>query len=131
ASKALGGYGGLLCGTRDGIRRLQAGSPWYQGATPPPAPVAAATAAGLRVARTEPELRTRLAANTARLRDGLAALGLRIDDLPTPIVPLRPDGARDPRALAARLEDRGILVPYLATYAGAGDGGALRIAVTA
>lgn len=131
ASKGLGGYGGLLPGSAEHIERLREGSRWFEGSTPPPNPVAAATAAGLRIAREEPELRQRLAANVARVRAGLRALGLPVEDLPTPIVPLAP-GTRDGmRQLRDALLADGVLVPYLPRYTGVGPDGALRVAVFA
>lgn len=131
ASKALGGYGGLMAGAAEMIAHLQATSPWFAGSTPLPAPVAAATAAALRIAREEPELRRRLAHNVKTLRRDLLALGLPVEDLPTPIIPvvLR-DGAAMQRLHDALRAD-GILVPYLPRYAGLGAQGALRIAVLA
>jgi 7-keto-8-aminopelargonate synthetase-like enzyme len=93
--------------------------------------VAAATAAALRLVRAEPELRTRLARNVATLRRELRGLGLPVADLPTPIIPLvLADGAGMQRLHAALRAD-GVLVPYLARYAGLGVHGALRIAVLA
>ncbi len=131
ASKALGGYGGLLPGTFEEIARLRAASSWFAGSTPLPTPVAAATAAALRIARLEPELRSRLATNIATMRRGLRDLGLPVEDLPTPIIPLvLADGAAMQRLHEALRED-GVLVPYLPRYAGLGPHGALRIAVLA
>lgn len=131
ASKALGGYGGLLLGSTAQIQHLQATSNWFAGSTPLPAPVAAATAAALRIARTEPELRTRLAANIRTVRAGLRALGLPIADLPTPILPLAPGDRTVMQRLHDQLRAEGIIVPYLSRYVGLGAHGALRLAVFA
>jgi glycine C-acetyltransferase/8-amino-7-oxononanoate synthase len=131
ASKALGGYGGLLPGSAERIEGLRAASRWFEGSTPPPVPVAAATAAALRIARTEPGLRRRLAARVAALRAGMRGLGLAVEDLPTPIVPLVPGPAAAMRKLAEALREDGVLVPYLPRYAGLGADGALRLAVFA
>jgi 7-keto-8-aminopelargonate synthetase-like enzyme len=93
--------------------------------------VAAATAAALRIARQEPELRTRLACNIGAVRSGLRDLGLPVDDLPTPIIPLVLPTAGAMQRLHDALRDDGLLVPYLPRYAGLGANGALRIAVLA
>lgn len=131
ASKALGGYGGLVVGSAAEVRDLQARSPLYAGSTPPPAPVAAATAAALRIAREEPRLRAQLAHNVRQLRAGLRALGLPVEDWPTPIVPIvLPTGAAM-QTLHDRLRAEGVIVPYLPRYAGLGPHGALRVAVFA
>jgi 7-keto-8-aminopelargonate synthetase-like enzyme len=130
-SKALGGYGGLITGTAAEIARLQEGSALHAGTTPLPSPVAAATAAALRIARLEPGLRSRLAQNISTLRSGLRGLGLPVEDLPTPMIPLvLSDGAAMQRLHEALRAD-GVLVPYLPRYAGLGPHGALRFAVLA
>lgn len=131
ASKALGGYGGLLPGTAIRVEELQGRSRWFEGSTPLPTPIAAATAVALRIAHEEPELRTALAARTAQLRAGLRALGVAVEDLPTPVVPIVLTDASAMRRLAEQLRQRGVLVPYLPRYAGIGSDGALRIAVFA
>jgi 8-amino-7-oxononanoate synthase len=131
ASKALGGYGGLLPGTAAQIHHLQATSAWFAGSTPLPTPVAAATAAALRLARTEPGLRARLAANIRTVRAGLRTLGLPVADLPTPIIPIVLADAALMQRLHDRLREEGIIVPYLSRYVGLGAHGALRLAVFA
>ncbi len=131
ASKAFGGYGGLLPGSTLRVEELRERSRWFEGSTPLPTPIAAATAEALRIAHEEPELRTALAARTQQLRHGLRGLGLQAEDLPTPIVPIVLPEAAAMRRLAAQLRERGLLVPYLPRYAGIGPDGALRIAVFA
>lgn len=131
ASKALGGYGGLLPGTAEAVKFLQSISPWFAGSTPLPSPVAAATAAALRLARQEPELRTRLAGNIGAVRRGLRDLGLPVEDLPTPMIPLVLPTAGAMQRLHDALRADSVLVPYLPRYAGLGANGALRIAVLA
>jgi 7-keto-8-aminopelargonate synthetase-like enzyme len=131
ASKALGGYGGLISGTAEAMDKIRADSPWFAGSTPVPTPVAAATAAALRIVRQEPQLRSRLAGNVRTVREGLRALGLAVEDRPTPIIPLvLSDGAAMKRLHEALRED-GVLAPYISRYAGLGAQGALRIAVFA
>lgn len=131
ASKALGGYGGLLTGTAEEVRRLQAGSNLFAGSTPLPAPVAAATAAALRIAREEPGLREQLARNIRLVREGLRDLGLPVEDLPTPIIPIVLTDGAAMQGLHDRLREDGVIVPYLPRYAGLGRHGALRLAVCA
>jgi 8-amino-7-oxononanoate synthase len=130
-SKALGGYGGLITGTAGEVAQLQQGSSLQAGTTPLPSPVAAATAAALRIARLEPQLRTRLAANIGALRAGLRSLGLTVEDLPTPMIPLVLADSTAMQRLHDSLREDGVLVPYLPRYAGLGPHGALRIAVLA
>ncbi|MBI5692122.1 MAG: pyridoxal phosphate-dependent aminotransferase family protein [Verrucomicrobia bacterium] len=131
ASKALGGYGGLLTGSTEFIQRLHSASPWFAGSTPLPTPVAAATAAALRLAREEPVLRVRLADNIRQLRHGLRAVGLPVEDLPSPMIPVVLGTGAAMQRLHEALRADGILVPYLPRYAGLGPHGALRLAVFA
>ena len=130
-SKALGGYGGIIAGSRRWIERLKATSHWYDGASPPPPPVVAASARALELVLAEPQMRVRLRENVQRLKGGLARLGLPCDQTPSPIVCLRLGTAEQMRGIQAGLMARGILVAYMAAYAGLGSEGALRLAVFA
>jgi 7-keto-8-aminopelargonate synthetase-like enzyme len=130
-SKALGGYGGIIAGSRRWIERLKAASHWYDGASPPPPPIVAASARALELVLAEPQLRVRLRENVQRLRAGLARLGLPCQQTPSPIVCLRLGTADEMRSIQAGLMARGILVAYMAAYAGLGSEGALRLAVFA
>lgn len=130
-SKAIGGYGGIIPGTRKFVERLKIQSPVCRGATPPPPPIAAATAEGLRIVRCEPELRERLHANTRRLKVGLRNLGFDVGDGPAPIASICLDSADRMRCLQQELARRGILIAYFSQYSGLPPQGALRIAVFA
>jgi len=130
-SKAVGGWGGIITGSERFIETLRARSRWFHGAASCPAPAAGATAAALRICRNEPAIRARLARNVRRMRTGLAALGLDIEDLPTPIICLRiGDGARMAR-IQQDLMQAGIAVAHSRNYPGVDGDGALRIAVFA
>src|SRR5262249_244660 len=87
-SKALGGQGGIITGSRDWIQQLKASSHFYNGASQPAVPVAAASAKALEIARDQPELRDQLAANVRHAKSGLRRMGLEVDDTPVPIIPL-------------------------------------------
>jgi 7-keto-8-aminopelargonate synthetase-like enzyme len=94
--------------------------------------VAAASATALRIARSEPELRTRLQHVVSRMRAGLADLGLDLPrSLPTPAIGFTTGDGERMRTLAATLRGRGLLVPYFPSYSGLGPDGALRVAVFA
>jgi 8-amino-7-oxononanoate synthase len=130
-SKAVGGYGGIVPGTRSFVARLKSTSHWYDGASPLPAPLAAATLRGLQLASTNAGLRTRLWENVRLAKDGLRRLGMVVDDTPVPIIGLSLGNAENMRRIQGALQDRGILVAYMAKYAGLGPEGALRLAVFA
>jgi 8-amino-7-oxononanoate synthase len=130
-SKAVGGFGGIIPGNRDFIDRVKMRSPYFGGASAPPAPVAAATARAIELLLADPGLRTRLRSNVRLLKDGLRRLGLDVDDTPAPIIGLVLGDAENMRRIQRELMARGVAVAYLAAYSGLGPEGALRIAVFA
>ena len=98
------------------LRRLQ----W-----PPRQPVA------LEIVLAEPDMRTRLRENVGRLKSGLRGLGLVADETPVPIVCLNLGTADSMQKIQEELKRGGILLAYMAAYAGLGREGALRLAVFA
>ena len=130
-SKAIGGYGGILPGNRSLLDPVVRASHWYDGASAPPAPVAAATARALELILDDPGLRTRLRGNVRMLRDGLRAMGLDVDDTPVPIVCLVLGNADNMRRIQGALQERGIWIVHRPAYSGLGPEGALRLAVFA
>jgi 7-keto-8-aminopelargonate synthetase-like enzyme len=130
-SKAIGGYGGILPGSPDLMDRVRQTSHYYEGASAPMSAAAGATATALGIVLRHPQLRQRLAQNVRRLRDGLRALGLVVDDWPTPIIGLAIGNNENMRRIHDELRTAGIIVPYFAAYSGSGPDGRLRIAVFA
>lgn len=130
-SKALGGFGGVVPAGAGLAAAIVERSHVYRAAAALPAPLAAASAAALRIARNEPGLRHRLAANLAELDAGLRRLGWPTECGPAPVRALRhPDGDRLARIHLA-LRERGFFAPHVRGYGGAAEGGVLRIAVFA
>lgn len=129
-SKAIGGHGGVIAGDAALSARLHA-IPTSVAASPPPLPVAAASAWALDHARAHPELRARLRENVATARRAIRALGWPLEESPVPILCL---GAR-PRVDLARLQEelfaRDICVAHVTHYSSTPPGGALRIAIFA
>ncbi len=130
-SKAIGGYGGMIPGTRRFVEWMTHRSAVCHGATPLPPPLAAATAEGLRIVQCEPELRQRLHANARLLKTGLRRIGFDVDDGPAPIASISLDSADLTQQLQRSLASQGILVAYLGEYSGLPAQGALRISVFA
>lgn len=130
-SKALGGFGGIVAGSREFVQHTRASSHYFDGASAPPAGAAAGSAKALEIVMREPELRARLAENSGRMRAGLRQLGLAVEDWPTPNIGVRIGTAVEMRNIHAMLKERGLLVPYFANYSGAGQEGILRVAVFA
>jgi 8-amino-7-oxononanoate synthase len=107
--KALGGAGAYVAGSRALVDLLVNRARSFVFTTGlAPAAVAAAGAA-LDVVVAEPERRTALAANAARLRAGLRALGLDVGG-DTHIVPVRLGDNRRTVRFAEALRRRGVLV---------------------
>ncbi len=130
-SKAIGGYGGIIPGSRQVLEWLKKASHWYDGASAPPSPVAAATAGALELVIANPDLRARLRSNVRLLREGLRQMGLDVEDSPVPIACLVLGSADNMRRIQGGLQERGILTVYMAAYSGLGPEGALRLAVFA
>ncbi|HYW80426.1 MAG TPA: pyridoxal phosphate-dependent aminotransferase family protein [Thermoguttaceae bacterium] len=130
-SKAVGGYGGIIPGRQVFIDRLKRTSPYYAGTSPPPVPVAAATAEALRLIAADPDLRARLHRNVDLLKRGLSRLGLPTDDTPVPIACLTIGDAKNMQRIRDELLRQGIVVAYMAAYSGLPAEGALRLAVFA
>jgi 8-amino-7-oxononanoate synthase len=92
-------------------------------------PVAAATAAGIRLLAEHPEMRDRLWENARSLKQGLAELGLETDESPVPIVCLRVGNADQMKRIQQGLAGEGIMIAYAGAYSGLGAEGGLRLAV--
>jgi 8-amino-7-oxononanoate synthase len=128
-NKALGGYGGVIFGNTGWIDNLERNSRICVGASPPPLPVAAASAAALSVARKTPSLRHSLWANVARARAGFRNLGWALEDTPSPILCLPGrDGINLPQ-IRKGLFEQNIAIELIHSYTSTPPGGALRIAI--
>lgn len=130
-SKAFGGFGGIIPGSRDFAAAARRGSHHFDGATAPPSGTAAATAKALEIAAREPARRERLRENARRLREGLRAMGLAVLDSPAAHLGISIGDEASMSRIHNELKTRGILVPYIKAYAGIPREGALRIAVFA
>ena len=130
-AKALGGFGGIIPGSAGFIEALRLASHHFDGASAPPIPAAAATAVGLNLAHTQPELRDQLRENTHKVQAGLREMGIDVANQPTPVVGFTCGDAAAMQHLHDSLAAARILVPYAPTYSDLGPGGALRIAVFA
>ncbi len=127
-SKAFGGHGGFLPAAASESERIRGCVPAYAGSTPIPTPIAAASAKGVELLAAHPEWRDGLRRNAVRLKSGLRALGLPLDDSPVPIAAW----SLSPSSAMVRVQDalmeRGIALARL-SYAGAPAGGVLRATV--
>lgn len=130
-SKAIGGFGGILPGSETFVQRIFERSRIIYGSSPPPSPIASATAKGLDLVFAEPELRNSLRSNTAYLKSKLGQLGIKVDSSDVPIIVFQLGSAHNMRRIQRTLSQQGILIAYLPRSPGIGPDGALRIAVFA
>jgi 8-amino-7-oxononanoate synthase len=128
--KALGTAGAYVAASETVIEYLLNRARSFIYTTAPPPACAAATVAALELLRAEPERRTRLWQNHGRLRSGLAALGFRLTDTQSPIVPVLIGEPRTTLALAHRLLELGVYAPAVRPPTVPKDTSRLRLTVT-
>jgi len=127
-SKAFGGYGGFVVGRKKLIERIRKTVGAFIGSTPTPTPIAAATAKGIEILMSRPEMRERLRRNVALVKAGMKKLGVETDETPVPIVAWSLKSAEKMKKIQKTLMSRGIAIAYL-RYIGAPPDGVLRLTI--
>jgi 8-amino-7-oxononanoate synthase len=112
-SKALGGAGGFISGSRDLIEYVINRGRSYIYSTAAPAAIAAAALAALEIVVTEPHRRRELLPRAASLRQRLAALGWSVGPSASQIIPIVVGDPIRAVELSRRLRSRGLLVPTI------------------
>ncbi len=112
-SKALGGVGGFVAGSRALIEWLVNRARPYVFSTAPPAATAAAATAALEIVRGEPDRRRTLLARAESLRADLARQGWNTGTSASQIIPIMVGEAARAVGLSRQLLDRGLLVPAI------------------
>jgi 7-keto-8-aminopelargonate synthetase-like enzyme len=130
-SKALGGFGGIIPGTRQFLAQVRKSSHYFEGASAPPSAAAAGTSKALEIILQQPALRARLRENVQRIRNGLRELGVKVPGGETAHVGVVTGDANHMRGISEALRKRLIFVPYITSYAGVPPEGLLRFAVFA
>jgi 7-keto-8-aminopelargonate synthetase-like enzyme len=109
-SKSLASIGGFICGDSELIHFIKhRARTLIFSAAPPPASVAAASAA-VDVIEKEPDRRERLWKNTRFMMDGLKSLGFDTGASETPVIPIIVGDDMRAFGMAKRLEDEGVFV---------------------
>ena len=109
-SKALGGIGGAICGSKHWCEAVINFGRAYLFSTSLPPAVAAAAVAAIGVLRNEPWRQARVRALAIRVRGELSAAGWRIPVGDSPIIPI-PLGSEEAALIAsASLQKQGLLV---------------------
>ena len=109
-SKALGSLGGFIAGPRRLIELLTNRARPFIFDTALPAAAVAAASKGLELIEREPQRVTRLQENAARLRRGIAALGLDAGGSETQIIPVIIGDSAKTLHAAEQLRQRGFFV---------------------
>jgi 7-keto-8-aminopelargonate synthetase-like enzyme len=112
-SKAMGGFGGFIAGSRELTDLIRQKSATYQASTALPPPVVAAGIASLKVLSEHPELRTDVLSKATWLREQVVTLGFRTTGNNTPIIPLFFDAPENAKSISLYLGDNGIIVPFM------------------
>ncbi len=126
-SKAFGGFGGIIPGSREFIAEIKNG-PVMNGANMAPSAALAASIEGINILKSEPERKEKLWANARYLKQGLRALGIPANNTQVPIAAWEMGNRKDMESVHEKLMDSGIAIQYT-TYIGAGVEGVLRIVV--
>jgi len=109
-SKSLASLGGFIAADTDTIEYIKHRSrALIFSASMPPSNVEAVRAA-LRIMKREPERIARLWENTARMRDGLKAIGYDIGSSETPIIPVRVGDSLTAFKMCTELQREGVFV---------------------
>jgi len=109
-SKAIGGFGAYVCGTKDLIDYLinHSRSLIYSTALPPM--VSAANIKALEIIKTEPQRRKDLMKSTYSFKKRLVTLGFDIGQSQTPIIPLITKEPKVAMEFSRRLFEEGVFV---------------------
>ncbi len=111
--KALGTSGAYVAGPQSLIRYLVNTARSFIYTTAPPPGTAAASVAALELLQAEPERRARLWDNRNHFQTGLKALGFRLAESQSPIIPVLIGEPRQALTLAERLLELGVYAPAI------------------
>lgn len=130
-SKALGGFGGIIPGTREYLRRARKASHYFDGASAPATAEAGAAAKALEIVSRDGSLREKVRARACQLKTALRGMGLSVPDGRTAVFGVSIGSAENMQRIHETLKARRILVPYMGAYSGTPPQGILRFAVFA
>lgn len=126
-SKAFGGFGGIIPGKKEFIDDIKNGD-IQNGSTPPPSSAIAASLTGIRLLKSNPQMRLKLYENAKRLKSGLKEIGLENDNSVVPVYAFKAGNSRNMMHIKNELMKEGIIIQFI-NYIGSGNDGVLRIVV--
>jgi 8-amino-7-oxononanoate synthase len=112
-SKALGGIGGFVVGSRKLVEWLVNRARPYIFSTASPAAISAAALAALEIVRDEPERRIELLAMADYVRQELFVKGWRLGPSTSQILPVMVGEAEKAVELSEKLREKGLFVPAI------------------
>ena len=130
-SKAIGSSGGFVAGSKNLVAYLINTSRSFMYTTAPPPALAAAASAALAIIQQEPQRRMKLWRNRELLHTRLVAMGFKLTDTKSPILPII---LKDPELavqMSHRLKEEGVWIPAIRPPTVPKDSSRLRITVTA
>jgi 8-amino-7-oxononanoate synthase len=130
-SKAFGGFGGIVPGSKEFIAHIHEVSPYFRAANPVSPGIAAGCARALELVMESPAMITKLHENTLLVRNGLRDLGIEVADAPVPIICVVLETVEMMKKVQSDLMEKGILIAYNPKYSDLGPKGGIRIAVFA
>lgn len=130
-SKALGSSGAYVVGPNNLIRYLVNTARSFIYTTAPPPATAAAAAVAIELLQAQPECRARLWENRQYIYEGLKALGFRMTDTVSPILPVLIGSPEKAMAMARRLLELGVYAPAIRPPTVPNNTSRIRMTVTA
>jgi len=121
-SKAFGAYGGAILVTADLRQKILNRSQLFVGSTPLPLPLANAALQGIRILKSDPRLRNRLAANLIYTRKALRDSNFAPIETPGPIITIFPKDTKQIRQLKRQLLRAGIFPSFIRYPSGPATG---------
>ena len=126
-SKAFGGFGGVIPGTKEFVTMVRKGNV-LKGASQPSTAAAAASLKGMEILIANPGMRQQLWSNARRLKAGLNSIGIKVDENYFPMAAFTTGNMESMKRIRKELLNRNIFI-QLSTYVGAGSAGTLRMVV--
>ena len=130
-SKAVGTSGGFITGNKDFISYLINTSRSFIYSTAPPPAITAAARTAIQLIQQEPERRTKLWNNRNHMYQGLQAMGCRMTQTQSPILPIIVNDPELAVDMSHQLREKGLYIPAIRPPTVPKGTSRLRVTVTA
>jgi 7-keto-8-aminopelargonate synthetase-like enzyme len=126
-SKAFGGFGGIIPGEKKFIKQIK-NSSLQNGTTPAPSSAIAASLIGMKLLKSNPQLKNKLWQNAIYLKTQLKKIGIETNETHVPIAAWKLKSKSEMEKVQKELLRKNIIIQYI-NYVGSGEDGVLRIVV--